>query len=399
MTRPRRLLKFGLILAAGLLAACQPPTLTEAPRNPPTLTAPPAAAVGESAVTAANLARLAYIRQLAGPENEPTSTLFSFALSNDGTALAALNEALLLVWELESGQRRITTSRLDVVRIYFSADGVQLFGLTNSGAIVVFDSTTGAGLARFQGIDNYSGVAAYDAERGLLALGSLDGKVKIWQPSTGTALATLTASAAPITGLALSADGESAFMGTEASFKRITWGDRALAAEQRVARAESLYNMVVSSDGRWAAASTDFNVVLWNVAAPDEMIALDAGSGGANQLLSFSPDGRYLVASSRVSGMTVWDIAGGDAMARLPIAPGSTASAAFAPGGPLLITAGLESGVNAWDLAALRGSQINQAALPVGTGSIHQAAWTPDGRRLLLFDTAGAVYVWAVPSG
>jgi len=386
-----------LSLWVSLAAGCGAAPATES-RNPPTLPPPPTVSA-ESAlvpVTADNIARISYQTRLTQPESETPATLFDHALNRDGTRLVGINDALMFAWDVVSGDLRFTTARLDVVRVFFSSDSAHIYGISAAGAVIRFDANDGAGVGQFSGIDGASGVTAYDPARGLLALGALDGRVKVWDVAAGVALATVTAGDSAVTGLTFTPDGESVVAAVGSTLRRIAWRDRTITAERTIARAQALTQVVSSPDGAWIGAATDFNVVLWSLTDPGRALALDSRVGGASQLLTFSSDGRYLVAGSRAVGMTVWDIGGGEQMARLPLTSASSIAGAFVPGAPLLITTGLDLGVRAWDVAGIDGQTINQAVLDVGTTRIHSAAWTPDARRLLLFDAGGAVYVWGV---
>jgi WD40 repeat protein len=249
------------------------------------------------------------------------------------------------------------------------------------------------------GIDRFAGISAFDPVNGRLALGSIDGTVKVWEPFERLSLATIDAHDSRVTGLAFNAAGDEIISGAgDRVLRRYRWRDRALIAQREIARVSELSLITASPAEDWIAASSDFNVVLWSLSDPTRIVALEAGQGGANQLLLFSPDGRFLVAGNRVGGLTLWNIANAELAARLPNTISNRVSAAFSPDGTILVTSALDGGVYLWNLAQMTPESVNQAVLDAGTNRIHQVAWTADERLLLLFDAGGAVYLWGVGS-
>ncbi|MBL8134899.1 MAG: hypothetical protein JNL42_23780 [Anaerolineae bacterium] len=380
-----------------LLAACGgSPTPSGGGRNPPTLEAPAQFAQDVTEpISLASVSRLKYLGRLTQPETP--GTLFSVSLSPDGTRLAGINDSLLLSWNLTDGALLIQTSRQGVMQVYYSPDKTEIYGVTEEGAVLVFNADSGAVVDSFRGVERFAQVATFDPFNGWLALGGQDGSVKVWDPFERRALATIQAHSAPVTALAFSADGEEIISAAgDRLLRRFRWSDRTLTAEREIGRASSLLRLAASPSGDWIVVSTDFNATLWSVSDPARVVALETGQGGANQLLTFSPDGRFLVAGNRVGGLTLWDIASARLAARLPQTISSRTAAAFAPSGDLLITSALDVGVSLWNLQQVTAQTINQAALSVGTTRIHDVAWTPDERLLLLFDAGGAVYLWGV---
>ncbi|MBK8022756.1 MAG: hypothetical protein IPK19_15315 [Chloroflexi bacterium] len=392
----RSFLFYTLVL---LLAACGTagtPTPVGDGRNPPTLDAPEQFSQDVSdSIRLDNAARLAYLGRLTQPETP--GTLFSAALSPDGTRLAGINDTLLMGWNLIDGALLFQTSRQGITRVYYSPDKTEIYGVTEAALVLVFNADTGAVVDSFEGIEQFSQVSAFDPFNGWLALGGQDGTVKVWDPFERTALATLQAHTAPVTGLAFSPDGSEVISaGGDRMLRRHRWSDRVRVAEREIGRAATLYGLTASPAGDWIVVSTDFNATLWSVADPAQVVSLETGQGGANQFMTFSPDGRYLVAGNRVNGLSVWNIADARLAARLPNTASIRTAAAFSPDSSMLVTASLDVGVSLWNLQQVTSETINQASLDVGTTRIHDVAWTSDERLLLLFDAGGAVYLWGV---
>jgi WD40 repeat protein len=387
-----------------LLTACAPGgsvTPTGSPRNPPTLAAPGTTDLDAPRIpiTAQNSASLMYLGRLTQPADEPPASLFQHAIDPSGTRLIALSDSLMFGWSLETGALLFSTSRLDMGWVFFGTpESGRAYGVTTDGTVIVFDAETGAGIDNFPGIPSMSGVLAHHPARGLLALGGLDGSVKIWDVLARRALATIDLGDRPISALVFLPDGESLLAASGETVRHLRIADRALLAERTLARISRITRIAVSPDGSRAALATDLNVTLWSPASPDQTFALDVGSGGASQGVVFSSDGAFVAAGSQVSGWTIWGIGGQQMLARLPGTDGRV-NGVFIPGAPLLLTTGIDRSVSLWNAALADSTSIPQAELNVGTRRIVNAAWTADASRLLLFDAGGAVYVWGVGAG
>lgn len=380
-----------------LTAACsQPPTPVLDSRNPPTLSAPATYQDVQNAITLDNVSQIKYVGRLTQPDTP--GTLFTYALSPDGTRLVGANASLLLGWNLVDGALLFQTSRQDVTTLYYSPDKTEVYGVTTDGHVLIFAPDTGAVKKTFEGVGDFSGVTAFDSFNDRIAVGGRDGTVKVWDPVEQVSLATINAHSAPVTALAFSPDGDLIASASGDGMVRLhRWSDRMLVAERRIDRATQLTSLAFSPIGDRLALSTEFNAVMWLVSTADQVVGLETGQGGANLLLTFSPDGRFLLAGNSTIGLTLWDIEGGVLAARLPNTLGTHVAAAFAPDASMLVSTVLDTGVTLWNLSRVTSQTVDQATLDVSTKRISGVAWTDDGRLLLLFDAGGAVYLWGLP--
>lgn len=358
-------------------------------RNAPTLTAP-AWTTGGEPINLENVTSLRYMGRIDPPD--VVATWFDLAFSPDSTALAAINVDQLASWDILTGAVLFYSARGGVIRVYYSPDKTELYGVTESGEVSVYNALTGQQTASFNGHAAFAGVSAFHADSGHLALGGADGTIKVWDTFSRTALATFDAHAAPLSALTFAPAGDLLASAAGDGWARVwDWQSRTLAAGVEAANIARLTFAPVALDAWTLALGTATNALLWTPdAAP---AALD--SEGSDVLL-FSPDGRYLLAGSRSDGLTLWDGENGQFVGRLPDTAGDGTSAAFSPDGALLVTSTLNGGVFLWNLNALTDEDLNQAALNTGTRQIQRVAWSPDGRLLLFFDAVGAVYVWGI---
>lgn len=392
-----------LILLILFLTACQSqPALPEQPtappgtfqpalRDQPTLP-PPVWTEGGAQITVANAPQLAYLGRLDALGTP--STVFAYAFSPDGTRLAGLNNEQLVVWDLITGQIVFNTARLAATLVYFSPDKDRVYTLDAQGTIRLFNAESGSEQETLPGKPEFNGIAAFYADTGLLALGGLDGQVKVWDVGARQSLATIEAHRLQITALAFSPDGERlATSSDDGTLKIWNWRQRQVLVEA----ASTARRLAFSPDGAQIAAGELEQITLWNTAGGTLHKTLTTGPGAVTDVMTYAPTASLLLNGGAIPAMTLWDTVTGLLVNTLPGVGGDVTTAAFSPNGELLVTATLGRDVSLWDVSTLRESTLTRADLNVGTRQILYADWSPDGFLLAFFDATGPIHLWGIP--
>jgi WD40 repeat protein len=384
---------FGLLML-GLLSACDP-----APNNVPPLQrsvvptlAAPAYRESAAPITLDNIEEIALLGRLDQPDT--VSTLFQHTVSPDGTRLAGINNEELLAWDLLSGRLAFNTARLEATHTLYSPDKTEIYALNNPGEVVVYDAETGAERNAFLAHDRYANVFAYDPINGTVAFGGTDGTIRVWDMLERQALVEIQAHTTPPTAMAFSPDGSRLISASAAEAKVWDWANRTPLDELQLDNIP-VYRIAYAPDGQRVALGGETDVRLWSLADSGGALRLASPPGGVSQILTYSPDGAYLVGGNNVGGLQVWSSNNAGLVGFLPI-QGTQISADFAPFASLLLTSTLDGDVSLWNLAAADGETIPRAELPTAGTRVFAADWTDDSRLILLFDAGGPVYVWGI---
>ena len=284
----------------------------------------------------------------------------------------------------------------EVTSVAFSPDGTLLASGSWDDTVKLWDVSTERRIATFSGgIDLGVFSMAFSPDGKILAIAAY--RLSLWDVATERRIATLGHEAVVSYTVSFSPDGKTLAVGTWVDTIEL-WD---VATERRTATLEghrSWVNAVsFSPDGTLlASGSGDGTVKLWDVATRQRIATL--GHGAEVSAVSFSPDGTLLASGSRSRDGTVklWDVATRDQITTLE---GHTdgwytygvTSVSFSPDGTLLATGGRDGTV------ILRDVLTREKIVTFGhTDEVHSMAFSPDGTTLAAGGRNGTILLWNI---
>lgn len=165
------------------------------------------------------------------------------------------------VWEAATGKLlHVLSGPLKVSAVALSPEGTYLaLAERQNGAVWLFDCVTGRE-RRLVGHKDSILCLAFSGDNQLLASGSLDGKIRLWNPATGEQVAELPGHMEETSGLAFSPDGRTL-----------------------------------------ASVDEKVSVKLWHIATRRELISWDFPPAG--DWIGFSPEGRFLAVTTQTNSI------------------------------------------------------------------------------------------------
>jgi eukaryotic-like serine/threonine-protein kinase len=289
------------------------------------------------------------------------------AFTPDGERLAwAHRDKTIHLSSIETGAEvgAFGEHRGPITDLAFAPDGRTAATAANDKLVRLWDVASGTLLHELEG--HRSAVASIAFGRGgaLLASASRDRTVRLWDTASGKLLRTLEGSEYPLV-----------FVAFDPSGLRVAAGSQAFEglATETVAR----------------GANT---IRLWDV---DQGTLLSVFSGPRAQLNSgaFSPDGSWLCAASRDSGLWLWDLRSGRDQFLLGHDL-SLIDVAFAPDGARIATTSDDHSIRLWDPELRSGFSLRGHA-----AQVECARFARGGELLVTSSSDGTLRVWSTQTG
>jgi uncharacterized protein with WD repeat/tRNA A-37 threonylcarbamoyl transferase component Bud32 len=229
----------------------------------------------------------------------------------------------------------------------------------------------------------------------LLASGSMDKTIKLWDAQTGALKQTLTGHGNGVHALAFSPDGKVLASGSDDKTIKL-WDVQSGALRQTLTGHNSAIHAVAfSPDGKQlASGSTDKTIKIWNVQT-GELEQVLSGHSDIVKSVEFSPDGKQIASGSDDKTVKIWDAESGALIQTLTGHTSGIHAIAFSPDGKVLASGSIDKTIKLWDAqtGALR------QTLTGHTNGIHAIAFSPNGKQLASGSNDKTIRLWDVQTG
>ncbi len=359
-----------------------------------------------------------------------TNDITTFAFSPDGTTLAGSDRNETRLWDLATGVHKQTLNRSTYGSITFSPDdqtlaiGWNLWDASTGGQLKraptvgfkaseypVF-SPDGKALAGFWGLRDFfiwntstdqllwlKGhrepviSVAFSLDGKILASGSSDNTIRLWDAATGQIKNILTDHRDDVNSVVFTPDGSTLMSGSKDKTIRVWDVATGLQKEVLTGHSASIYSIALSPDGSTLMSGSDDNAIyFWDVATGERLEILRESAAGVDDI-AFSPD-NTIIATERGRDILLSDIATGVQKQVLTGHTDGVNSIVFSPDGATLASGSNDGTVRVWEVAT---GQIQKILTERG-GDIRMVAFSPDGGSLA-GATSRNIYLWDVATG
>jgi WD40 repeat protein len=235
----------------------------------------------------------------------------------------------------------------------------------------------------------------YSPDRQFLLSGSSDRTAKLWDVQTQECLKTLYGHTNWIWAVDYSADGQTLATGSEDATIRL-WNANGQCLAILQAHQGSVFAVVFSPNAKTlVSGGLDCKLKFWNIGESEE--SFRTLHEHTNSVLSviFSPDGCNLASGSRDQTVKIWDVDTGACLKTLEGHQGAVWALAISPDGQFLASGGEDKIIKVWDLASgecLRTLHGHQ-------NLIKSITFHPEGSSLVSGSLDETMKVWDIETG
>lgn len=314
-------------------------------------------------------------------------------IANTSTSYASAQK---LQEECQSGLRwknakvKNFAQHLDAVgAVAFSPDGLILASGSKDKTIQLWDLATGKSIRTFPGDSSTVWSVAFDSDGRRLVTGTGFWRVALWDLQTGQLIRNLD-HAASVWSVAISRDGQLIASGSGDKTTKIWNATNGNLIYNLPDHTDFVYSVAFSPDSKTlVSASKDNKITIVDVATGSLIKTLD-GHADAVRSVAISPDGKTIVSGAYDETIKIWNLETGELIRSLKGHSDDIVSVALSPDGKFIASGSKDKTIKIWDLAT--GELLN--TLTGHSDEVYVVTFSPDGKTIASGSKDNTIKLW-----
>ncbi len=225
----------------------------------------------------------------------------------------------------------------------------------------------------------------------ILASGSWDNDIKLWDITNGNLIETLKGHSDDIKAIAISADGQTLASGSYDGMIKL-WNLNTGSVKMNIQNLEAITSLTFSPNGEiLASGCKKGQIKTWQLNTGKQLHSL-AAHQNTIWAIAFSPDGKMLASGSQDRKVRLWEVDTGKLKYTLDEHDRAVLSVAFSSDSKTLASGGYDRNIHLWEIDT-------EELLETLTGH-SQAVWSvkfsPDGKNIASGSADGTIKLWSV---
>lgn len=279
-----------------------------------------------------------------------------------------------------------------VCAIAISPDGQMLASGSSDNTVKLWNLPTAQEICTFKGHLERVDAVSFSLDGKTLASSSSDNSVKLWNLRNQTEICTITGNISRVFPIIISPDRKTIDgKNKDQTIKLwdLTMGQEIRPGNGNVNRG---FPPVLSPDGETIAGSGEDNAIaLWNLHTGQEIRTLVGHSRWVNAV-AFCKDGKMLATASVDETIKLWDWKTGEEICTLLGHSHWVNSITFSPDGKMLASGSMDRTIKLWNLKT--GQEIR--TMTGHAGGVISVTISPDGQTLVSGSTDGIIKIWRI---
>ncbi|MGD2183190.1 protein kinase domain-containing protein [Lusitaniella coriacea] len=234
---------------------------------------------------------------------------------------------------------------------------------------------------------------AFHPNQNILASGSADRTIKLWNLDREESPTTLSGHESIIEDIAFSPDGEQLFSSSWDYSIRVWQNNKEI--QQFREHSGWIQALAISLDGQFlASGSADKTIKIWDLENLRVEITL-SGHEAAIHSLAIAPDGQFLASGSADKTIKIWDLKTGEERATLLGHSDTINALIFSPSGQILFSASADKTIQLWHLQ----SGTPHVTFKGHSDAVHALAINREGNLLVSGSGDNTLKLWSPGNG